>query len=581
MSFLAVLCLGFLPLVQEAPAPSPAAPGFESPRALIEHFLQQVVGRAQEAGDPEGLVEAARVFDLSGLPELQRPIEGPYLAERLIGILDRTELIDPSDFPDSDYASNRYVWRRHPPGHPELAYELVMARGADGTWRLAPETVAAIPSLHRSLRHLPRIEALRAKAPSLHERIRAHIPESWQRPGFLMEPWQWLGLFLLALFGVVLERILLLLFRRWTARVGTGGRLRIEPGLVAGLGRPVSLCAIALAVSLGLPLLDLGPGVLVVLDLAAQTVVALTSVWIAYRLVDVLAWWLEARARETANTFDDMVVPLVRRTLKLFVLLVGVVWLASRVSEDLWGVVAGLGIGSLAVGFAAKDSIENLFGTFTVLLDKPFKLGDWVQVGELEGTVEQVGFRSTRIRTFYDSVISVPNSRFIAAPVDNMGARRWRRINTRLGLTYDTPPEKIEAFCEGVRELIRCHPHTRKDSFHVWLNAFGASSLEVLLYCFHGAPDWATELRERHRLFQDILRLARELGVELAFPTETVHLMRPEDARDHSDAPASPPEALERGRALGHRLGTRWRESNGAARPRGPQPDAGASGPPA
>ena len=176
-------------------------------------------------------------------------------------------------------------------------------------------------------------------------------------------------------------------------------------------------------------------------------------------------------------------------------------YIASKWTEDLWGLVAGIGIGSIAVGFAARDSIENLFGTFTVLLDKPFQVGDWILVGDLEGTVEDVGFRSTRIRTFYNSLISVPNRTFISSNVDNMGQRRYRRIREMLGLTYDTPPEKIEAFCEGVRRIIATHPYTRKDYYHVYFNGFGPSSLDVLLYCFVETPDWSTELREKHKEF--------------------------------------------------------------------------------
>jgi MscS family membrane protein len=172
--------------------------------------------------------------------------------------------------------------------------------------------------------------------------------------------------------------------------------------------------------------------------------------------------------------------------------------------------------------------VSNLFGSLTVLTDRPFQVGDWVVVGDVEGTVEEVGFRSTRIRTFYDSLISLPNSNLIKASVDNLGDRTYRRWSTTLALTYDTPPEKIDAFCEGVRELIRRHPYTRKDYFHVYFNNFGDASLNIMLYMFFKAPDWATELRERHRLGVDILRLAAELGVEFAFPTQTVYLRNEE-----------------------------------------------------
>ncbi|MCA9794609.1 MAG: mechanosensitive ion channel, partial [Candidatus Eremiobacteraeota bacterium] len=165
-------------------------------------------------------------------------------------------------------------------------------------------------------------------------------------------------------------------------------------------------------------------------------------------------------------------------------------------------------------------------GSLTVLLDRPFSVGDWVVVDGVEGVVEDVGFRSTRIRTFYDSVISLPNSRLITAHVDNYGARTYRRYTTKLNLLYSTSPDRLEAFCEGIRELGRVHPSTRKDSFQVWVNDMSEYSLQVLVYVFWKCPDWESELRERHRFLVDVHRLARSLEVEFAYPTSKVHLDR-------------------------------------------------------
>jgi MscS family membrane protein len=189
-------------------------------------------------------------------------------------------------------------------------------------------------------------------------------------------------------------------------------------------------------------------------------------------------------------------------------------------------IIGALGVGGVALAFAAQDTLNNFFGSITVLFDRPFGIGDWIVIGDIEGTVERVGFRSTRVRTFYNSVVTIPNSRMVNTHVDNYGARRYRRIRIDIAITYSTPPEKIDAFCEGIRELVRLHPYTRKDYYHVYLNQFAASSLDILLYLFLEAPDWSTELRERHRLFVDIIRLARRLGVEFAFPTQTVWLQR-------------------------------------------------------
>tara|TARA_Y100000814_G_C12204369_1_gene359078 strand:+ start:93 stop:500 length:408 start_codon:yes stop_codon:yes gene_type:complete len=110
-----------------------------------------------------------------------------------------------------------------------------------------------------------------------------------------------------------------------------------------------------------------------------------------------------------------------------------------------------------------------------------------------------------------------------------MGRRRYRRIKTTLGVQYDTSSDQLEAFCEGVRELIRRHPDTRKDYFHVYFNDFGASSLNIMLYCFLHCPDWGTELSGRHKLLADIVRLADKLNVKFAFPTRTLHMASPDD----------------------------------------------------
>jgi MscS family membrane protein len=243
--------------------------------------------------------------------------------------------------------------------------------------------------------------------------------------------------------------------------------------------------------------------------------------------VDVFAEVLSAKAAGTRTKIDDLLVPLVRKSLKIFVAAVGIIYIAESLSIEILPLLTGLGIGGLAVAFAAKDTIENFFGSIAVIVDRPFEVGDWVVIdGDVEGTVEELGFRSTRVRTFYNSLVTVPNASLVRANVDNYGRRKYRRYSTKLGLAYDTPAEKIDAFCEGVRELIRQHPYTRKDYYQVYFNDYGESSLQMLVYIFFEAPDWSVELRERHRFLNDVLRLAAKLGVEFAYPTQTLYLKR-------------------------------------------------------
>ena len=248
----------------------------------------------------------------------------------------------------------------------------------------------------------------------------------------------------------------------------------------------------------------------------------------------MLRAFLLDKAQATQSKLDDALVPLLTKTVKVFVTVMGIIFIAENLDVDVTSLLAGLGLGGLAFALAAKDVAGNLFGSVTVLLDQTFHVGDWVVIGDVEGTVEKIGFRSTRIRTFYNSVVSVPNSGLITTSVDNMGKREFRRLSCKLSIAYDTPPDRIDAFCEGVREIVRLHPYMRKDSFHVYLNELGAASLNILVYVFWKTPDWATELRERHRFLLDCLRLAKRLGVEYAFPTQTLHMI---------EAQAGPPPA--------------------------------------
>ena len=225
--------------------------------------------------------------------------------------------------------------------------------------------------------------------------------------------------------------------------------------------------------------------------------------------------------------------------MKVFIFVFGMIYIADSLNIKVAPLLAGLGIGGIGFAFAARDTLENFFGSLTVVVDRPFQVGDWVVIGDVEGTVEDVGFRSSRVRTFYNSLVTIPNGNLVRATVDNYGRRKYRRWKTHVSITYDTPPEKIEAFCEGIRELIRVHPYTRKDYYQVWLHQFAPSSLDVLVYMFFEAPDWTTELRERQRLILDIIRLANHLGIEFAFPTETVHLYK-ESHETSSPPPPAP-----------------------------------------
>lgn len=246
---------------------------------------------------------------------------------------------------------------------------------------------------------------------------------------------------------------------------------------------------------------------------------------IFYKIVDVVAAYFGHLASKTESTLDDQLVPLIRKTLKALVIIVGTLFvLRDGLNFDILPFLTGISIGGVAVALAAQDTIKNFFGSIMIFIDKPFQVGDWVTSGDIDGTVEEVGFRSTRIRTFRNSVMYVPNGKIADAVVDNHGLRRYRRFFSTLTITYDTPPELIEEFVKGLQEIVLAHPKTRKDYFNIFFNNLSAYSQDVMFYIFFEVPTWPEELKARHEILLQIVKLANALGVRFAFPTQTLHM---------------------------------------------------------
>ena len=221
------------------------------------------------------------------------------------------------------------------------------------------------------------------------------------------------------------------------------------------------------------------------------------------------------------------VIDIIRRICSILIVIILFGMLLNKLGVNMLNFLTALGIGGLAVAFAGKDTIENLFGSIMIAIEKPFKLGDWIIIGgEFEGVAEHVGLRSTRIRTFEDSYLTVPNVKFITSSVNNMGERTYRRYSTTLDLEDSTPTELIKSFTAGITELIMETPCMKKKEFHIRVNDIGESSVKVMIYVFFVTLDWADELKERERFILNILRLAEELGVKFAYPTQTLLLSK-------------------------------------------------------
>lgn len=230
----------------------------------------------------------------------------------------------------------------------------------------------------------------------------------------------------------------------------------------------------------------------------------------------------EEKNRHNRSKLDRQLAPLVGKVLHGIIVFIGFLHILTLFGVDPATVLAGASIGGIAVAFAAQDSVKNLIGTLVIFLDKPFQLDDWVVIGGVEGAVEKVGFRSTRLRGADTTLFQIPNSKVVEMEINNKGLRVYRRYTTELGIRYDTPPDLIEAFMEGIKEIIRLHPETKSQSYNVEFVTFADFSLNIMVNVYFSSPDWGMEQASKNVLHLAILRLAAKLGVEFAFPSSTL-----------------------------------------------------------
>ena len=356
------------------------------------------------------------------------------------------------------------------------------------------------------------------------QQLRSLVPQAFQAKLFGVELWQYVCLALLFALGLFIRKILQFLVRSRVRRFAEVLGQRWMMRLVDVFASPGATLVMAGVLWVSYPALGLPLLAAQFMGGLVRILIVIAISWAAYSMVDVVADRMAERAANTDSKLDDQLVPLMRKTLKVVTLAGGMLFVLENMRVDVGSLVAGLGIGGLAFAFAAKDTLANFFGSVMIFADRPFQIGDWIVVSGAEGIVEEVGFRSTRIRTFYNSLITMPNAVFTESKIDNYGARTYRRTFVTLGLTYGTTPEQMQSFVEGIRSVIEANEYTRKDYYEVHMSGFGAHSLDVMLYFFFKVSSWSEELRERHNVYLEILRLAHRLGVQFAFPTQTLHV---------------------------------------------------------
>ncbi len=536
------------PAKQAAPADkaplSTVAEEFASPRNTIETFL---INANRLAKDPKDDNAKRLMFKTLDAPETVGD-ERVNIAVKLLGVMNALGRIEVETmapgvekvtkqkvsrfefFPDNSYPAAARLIREAvseigsaPPG------KIILERMDSGEWKFSSETVNGIGETwswikQRGVRH-----GIDVHEYSTVERLRrALIPEAFKGRFVLgLELWQWVGLFAILFLALLIDYASRVVLRPPVRRLLLRSTGETDPLHVRLTVRPIGLLLGGLAFWAMLRILGLVGLPLVVLIVTAKLVVAFASAWTAWAVTDLVAAASARKAGEFEHGFDiqNMVIPLLRRTVKIMIIAFAMIYTASALEINLLPLLGSLGIAGLAVSFAAQDMVRNLFGGLTGFLDRPFNVGDRITYRNIDGIVENVGFRSTKLRTPSGHLVTIPNGGLTSDPVENAAERPSIRRTMNMTITRDTPHEKIvqavkiiEGILEedGIRQPIHPEINGGESPPRVYFNDFNANSLNIYVTYWFAPPAKWDYLAHCQKLNLRIVQEFEKAGIEWA-----------------------------------------------------------------
>ena len=335
------------------------------------------------------------------------------------------------------------------------------------------------------------------------------------------------GAFLVLIAALIMKKVFAHLFVKVIFPLATRTKSRYDDLFLQSIRKPAEFLLVIIGMFIALQILQL-PTEPANLRRGAyglfKGLVTFDIAWALFNLVSLLEASLAGWVSKTESTLDDHLLPFIRKSVRTFIVFLALIMTIQNLGYSISGLLASLGIGGLAVALAAKDTLSNIFGSMMIILDRPFHIGDWIKTGDMEGTVEEIGFRSTKIRTFAKTLITVPNNIIANLSVDNISRMPKRRIKLTVGVTYETSPEQMRRAVEAIRNLLRTHSAIDQDFFLVNFTEFNASSLDILVYCFTKTTVWGEYLDAREDVCLQIMDILEAHGMEIAFPSRSIYL---------------------------------------------------------
>lgn len=481
-----------------------------SPRAAVTEYL--TIARRGEFD------EAARYLG----PEA-RGEAGAALARQLKAVLDKHLWVD------LDRVSPNAEGDRTdglPPDTDHLGV-IPLSSGIREPVRLVQRPDGEVPAWVFAPQTVERIEAWYA---DLDDRwLRQRMPLALQQPGpFGIELWQWVSLaLLLPVAGVlawVIGRLTIGVLHRAARQTDT----LLDDRILGRVRGPVTALWFVLLYRALVEIVGLSLGAMNLVGLVGRALSVAAVTWMMVRVTQALEEEVPSAAWASAKPALRALVPLIARVARILLIAIGAVTVVAQLGVDVLTVVAGLGIGGLALALSAQKTLEHVIGSVAIGMDQPIRVGDFVRVADVMGTVEEIGLRSTRLRTLDRSLVVIPNGQLADNRMENFGQRDRILLRTKIGVEYGTTVEQLERIRDGFRRVLEEHPLTWRETIIVRFESFGDFSLNVEVIAWIATTDMNEFRRVREEVYFGFMRVVREAGASFAFPTQTIHLVKGE-----------------------------------------------------
>lgn len=337
--------------------------------------------------------------------------------------------------------------------------------------------------------------------------------------------WQWAAIPVLALFAWLAGRMLGKWTRALFTRIAKRTSSSWDDALVDRMASPITAAWALAVLILSTPVLALGPNANEFIQKSLRTGLYAVFLWALVRMVDVIATAIAASPWATSHPASRSLVPLGARVVKVLVAAVAIVSFLAQLGYPVTSLLAGLGIGGLALALAAQKTVENLFGAFSIGLDQPFREGDFVKIDDFVGTIEAIGLRSTRVRTLDRTIVTIPNGRLADMRVESFAVRDRIRLATTIQLVYSTTASQMRAVLAGLERELRAHEKIWPDAVVVKFKELGAHSLDVEVMAWFETSDWGEFQGIRQEMLLRFMDVVETAGSAFAFPTRTLHLV--------------------------------------------------------